>query len=119
MIKPVGYHWDLFIVGILSGLFGLLGVPWICAASVRSYQHLQALSVFTKHNAPGEKPKLVKVHEQRVTNIVIHCLISELVESGELVSPVVPHTIAKLANGYNLFSLTRFCHCSVYNLLFQ
>ena len=75
--KPVGYHWDLFIVGIISGLFSLLGVPWICAAPVRSHQHLQALSVFSKHNAPGEKPQLEKVHEQRVTNIVIHSFISE------------------------------------------
>ena len=76
MKKPIGYHWDLLIVGIISGLFGILGVPWICAAPVRSYQHLQALSVFTKHSAPGEKPRLEKVHEQRVTNIIIHSLIS-------------------------------------------
>ena len=75
--KEVGHHWDLLIVGLISGLFGLLGVPWMCAAEVRSYQHLQALSVFTSHNAPGEKPKLVKIYEQRVTNFVINALISE------------------------------------------
>ena len=40
----------------------------------------------------------------------------------------VPHTLAKLANGYNLrippwllisVRSSHFCHCSVYNILFR
>ena len=73
--KGVGYHFDLTIVGILAGFCGLFGMPWFCAAPVRSIQHIQALSVFSKKNAPGEKPQLLRVYEQRVTNIVIHTLI--------------------------------------------
>ena len=76
--KEVGYHFDLLIVAILAGICGLLGLPWVCAASIRSVQHLQALSVFTTKNPPGEKPRLLYVYEQRVTNIVVHFLISEL-----------------------------------------
>ena len=75
--KPVGYHVDLALVGILSGVCGLVGIPFLCGAPVRSIQHLQALSVFEKKHAPGEKPRLVKIHEQRVTIIVVHALISE------------------------------------------
>ena len=75
LCKKIGYHWDLLLVGLLAGLNGLLGVPFMCAAAVRSVQHLQALSVYTSRNAPGEKPKLLRVHEQRVTNITVHILI--------------------------------------------
>ncbi len=77
LTKPVGYHIDLSVVALLSGLSGLIGIPFLCGASVRSIQHLQALSVFTKKHAPGEKPRLVKIHEQRITNIVVHALIGE------------------------------------------
>ena len=66
------------IVGILAGLCGLFGMPWFCAASVRSIQHVQALSVFSRKNAPGEKPQLLRVYEQRVTNTVVHLLIGRL-----------------------------------------
>ncbi len=75
--KPVGYHMDLFLVGVLAGICGVLGIPFLCGAPVRSLQHLQALSVFTKKHAPGEKPRLIKIHEQRVATIVVHVLISE------------------------------------------
>ena len=75
--KPVGYHLDLSIVAILSGFSGLLGSPFLCAAPVRSLQHLQALSVYTKKTAPGEKPKLLRVNEQRVATIIVHVLIGE------------------------------------------
>ena len=79
--KPVGYHLDLTIVALLSGVCGMIGIPFLCGAPVRSIQHLQALSVFTKKDAPGEKPKLVKIHEQRVTGIVVNCLIRELLNT--------------------------------------
>ena len=43
----------------------------------RSVQHVQAMSVFKAHKAPGEKPKLLRVYEQRMTNILVHMLICE------------------------------------------
>ena len=53
----------------------------------RSLQHIQALSVYSAHNAPGEKPKLLKVHEQRLTNVAVHMLIREYCHP----SPHTPH----------------------------
>lgn len=73
--KGVGYHFDLCIVGLLTGLCGILGLPWHCAAPVRSIQHLQSLSYYSRKTAPGEKPHLEGVYEQRVTNIAVHILI--------------------------------------------
>ena len=78
LTKPVGYHLDLALVGILAGFSGILGLPFLCGAPIRSLQHLQALSVYTKKQAPGEKPTLIRIHEQRLTTIAVHILISEL-----------------------------------------
>ena len=77
LTKPVGYHLDLSLVAVLAGVCGLLGSPFLCGAPVRSIQHLQALSVFTRKHAPGEKPRLLRVHEQRVATVLVHVMISE------------------------------------------
>ena len=77
LVKGVGYHFDLLLVGIFAGICGVFGLPWVCAASVRSIQHLQALSWYSRKNAPGEKPQLEGVYEQRLTNIIVHLLICE------------------------------------------
>ena len=56
----------------LLGVCGIFGLPWHCAASVRTIQHFQTLGVYSRKNAPGEKPRLVNVYEQRVTNFMVH-----------------------------------------------
>ena len=33
--KAVGYHYDLLLVALLNGVGGIMGMPWVCAASVR------------------------------------------------------------------------------------
>ena len=77
--KGSGYHYDLLLMGLLVGLCSILGFPWVCAAAVRSIQHFNTLSVFSK-TYPGVKPQLIKVYEQRITNFVIHVLISKYQE---------------------------------------
>lgn len=73
--KGAGFNLDLFLMGLLTFLCSLLGLPWMCAATVRSFSHLNALSVWSTSHAPGEKPFLIEVKEQRVTNIAIHVLM--------------------------------------------
>lgn len=73
--KGGGYNLDLFIMGLLCGLCSVFGLPWMCAATVRSVQHQNALAVMSRSHAPGEKPYLLRIHEQRLTNISIHVLI--------------------------------------------
>ena len=73
--KGSGYHLDLFLIGCFSPVCGLFGLPFLCAATVRSVAHVSALSVMSRTHAPGEKPKLVDVKEQRVTALFVHITI--------------------------------------------
>ena len=63
----------LIIIFYISS--GVIGLPFLCAATVRSVTHLNALCVYSKTYAPGEKPKLEYVIEQRVTAIFVHIII--------------------------------------------
>lgn len=86
--KGSGYHLDLLLIGMFSTLSGVLGIPMICAATVRSVAHVSALSVFSRTHAPGEKPKLVDVKEQRVTGVLVHIMIGISVLMGPVLRQV-------------------------------
>lgn len=76
--KGSGYHLDQLLLGFLTLLGGLFGLPWMCAATVRTVAHVSALSEYSRTHAPGEKPQLLGVKEQRVTNFAVHLLIGNL-----------------------------------------
>ena len=63
------------ILGILISISGLFGLPWICAAPVRSIAHVASLSKYSNTHAPGEKARLIDIKDQRVTNIGVHLFI--------------------------------------------
>ncbi|XP_077997828.1 band 3 anion transport protein-like [Glandiceps talaboti] len=73
--KGAGFHLDMFLIGILVCVSSLFGLPWACAATVRSVSHTASLTVMSKTHAPGEKPKIEGVIEQRVTALVVNMLI--------------------------------------------
>ena len=75
--KGCGYNLDLLVVGLVCGLCSFMGLPWICAAPVRSVSHKNSLTVMSTTHAPGERAHVVKVIEQRVTNIFIHLFIGK------------------------------------------
>lgn len=71
--KGGGYHLDLFLVGILTGVCSLLGLPWMVAATVRSLNHVRALATSETHHG---KDVIVKVCENRVSALSVHVLIA-------------------------------------------
>lgn len=77
LTKGSGFHLDLFILGCLACFNGLFGFPWVWAATVRSVTHVGALSIFSKSNAPGERPRLEGIREQRVTAFLVNAMIGE------------------------------------------
>ena len=49
----------------------------MCPGPIRSVQHQKALMIMSRTHAPGEKPYLEEIKEQRVTNFGIHMLMGE------------------------------------------
>lgn len=88
MKKGVSYHLNMFIIGIINGLLSVFGCPWICAASVRTLTHLNAVTVMSTNNAPGEKAKIVGAREQRLTGFLSHLLLGLSVLLGNLLQKV-------------------------------
>ena len=77
--KGTGFHFDLFLIGWFSVVGGLMGLPLVTVATVRSVSHVSALSVFSTTHAPGEKPRLIEVKEQRLTGLTVHLMIGECI----------------------------------------
>ena len=73
--KGTGFHLDLMLIGSFSLLSGFMGLPLLTFATVRTVAHVSALSVMSRTHAPGEKPKLIEVKEQRLTGLAVHIMI--------------------------------------------
>ena len=43
-----------------------------------SVTHIKTLTVYSKYSAPGEKPRVLYIHEQRVTIVLVHILVGKL-----------------------------------------
>ncbi|KAF5295459.1 hypothetical protein FQR65_LT10447 [Abscondita terminalis] len=73
--KGSGFHLDIVLVCLLNVGCGLIGAPWICIATVRSVAHVSAVTVMSRTHAPGEKPHIIEVKEQRVSAFTVSLLI--------------------------------------------
>ncbi|XP_023707501.1 band 3 anion transport protein isoform X2 [Cryptotermes secundus] len=83
--KGSGFHLDIVIVCIANVGCGLLGAPWQCAATVRSIAHASAVTVMSRTHAPGEKPHIIEVKEQRLSAL----LVSVFVGVSVLMAPLL------------------------------
>ena len=64
----------MLIVGIMTGVASILGLPWCVAATVLCLGHVNSLKMETETSAPGEKPTFLGVREQRVTGTLVFIL---------------------------------------------
>eukprot|EP01029_Cantina_marsupialis_P032408 TRINITY_DN9868_c0_g2_i1.p1 TRINITY_DN9868_c0_g2~~TRINITY_DN9868_c0_g2_i1.p1 ORF type:complete len:950 (+),score=326.52 TRINITY_DN9868_c0_g2_i1:44-2893(+) len=89
LTRGAAYHYDTLIVGILIGICSMFGLPWLVAATVRSLNHLHALSI-TKEivTRDGVKNEVAKVYDNRVTGFVIHFLVLLSLFSLKLVQEI-------------------------------
>ena len=71
---------------VFNSFFGL---PWLCAAPVRTLAHWASLSIYSSSIIPGEKPKLMRVIEQRITSIMVHVGIG-LCLKGKSILQLIP-----------------------------
>ncbi|XP_074543941.1 anion exchange protein 2a [Halichoeres trimaculatus] len=88
LVKGTGFHVDLLIIVVVGGLSALFGLPWLSAATVRSVTHTNALTVMSKAVAPGDKPRIQEVKEQRVTGFVVAVLVGLSIVIGEVLRQI-------------------------------
>jgi hypothetical protein len=69
--KGSAYNWDLVVVGVLTGVCSMFGLPWLVAATVRSVNHVRALA--TTEGPAGARTK--GAIENRVSPFAVHALI--------------------------------------------
>lgn len=77
--KGLGIHLDIVIVCLINIICGFCGFPWLCVAAVRSIVHTSALTVMSRTHAPGEKPHLIEVKEQRLSAFFVSIFIGEFI----------------------------------------
>lgn len=73
--KGTGFNIDLLLGSLMMVMNSFLGLPWLCAAPVRTLAHWASLTVYSSSFIPGEKPKLIMVREQRITGFMVHLAI--------------------------------------------
>uniref|UniRef100_A0A8C9Q703 Anion exchange protein n=1 Tax=Spermophilus dauricus TaxID=99837 RepID=A0A8C9Q703_SPEDA len=86
--KGSGFHLDLLLIVAMGGICALFGLPWLAAATVCSVTHANALTVMSKAVAPGDKPKIQEVKEQRVTGLLVALLVGLSMVIGDLLRQI-------------------------------
>uniref|UniRef100_A0A8C4ERF1 Anion exchange protein n=1 Tax=Dicentrarchus labrax TaxID=13489 RepID=A0A8C4ERF1_DICLA len=88
LVKGSGFHLDLLLIVVLGGCSAVFGLPWMAAATVRSVTHVNALTVMSKAVAPGDKPRIQEVKEQRVTGLLVAIMVGMSIVIGKLLRQI-------------------------------
>ncbi|XP_056289436.1 anion exchange protein 2b isoform X1 [Pseudoliparis swirei] len=88
LTKGSGFHLDLLLIVVLGGCSALFGLPWMAAATVRSVTHVNALTVMSKAVAPGDKPRIQEVKEQRLTGLLVAIMVGMSIVIGDLLRQI-------------------------------
>uniref|UniRef100_A0A1A8GSN8 Anion exchange protein n=1 Tax=Nothobranchius korthausae TaxID=1143690 RepID=A0A1A8GSN8_9TELE len=88
LVKGSGFHLDLLLIVVLGGCSALFGLPWMAAATVRSVTHVNSLTVMSKAVAPGDKPRIQEVKEQRVTGLLVAVMVGLSIVISDLLRQI-------------------------------
>ncbi|XP_062903199.1 sodium bicarbonate transporter-like protein 11 isoform X1 [Mobula hypostoma] len=76
LMKGTGYHWDIFLVGIVNIALSIFGLPWVHSAFPHSPLHVRALAFVEQRVENGHLYEIiVRVRETRVAALVAHVLV--------------------------------------------
>ena len=73
------YHIDLLVLSVLTFLASILGLPWMCAATVQSLNHVRSLAITETYMSEADRApreRMVAVVENRLTGFVIHLALA-------------------------------------------
>ncbi|XP_068091353.1 anion exchange protein 2 isoform X2 [Hyperolius riggenbachi] len=88
LVKGSGFHLDLLLIVTMGGICALFGLPWLAGTTVRSVTHANALTVMSKAVAPGDKPKIQEVKEQRVSGLMVAILVGLSIVIGDVLRQI-------------------------------
>jgi hypothetical protein len=71
--KGSAYHLDMLVLAICVGSLSACGLPWTCAATVQTLNHIRALSTVEIDSSGREK--LSNTLETRMTGLLVHLAI--------------------------------------------
>ena len=77
--KPAGFHWDIFLLGLTTGVAGLLGIPFPNGLIPQAPFHTTSLCVTRQVSDESEGGK-GKGHTVRVTDHVVEQRVSNLAQ---------------------------------------
>eukprot|EP00752_Nemacystus_decipiens_P012195 g10811.t1 len=94
MVKGAAYHQDMLVLGIITGLLSVVGLPWQCAATVQSLNHVRQMATFEAGSSTSPPPAdgegaavpavpvvgvrsetIESIHETRLTGFCVHVLV--------------------------------------------
>eukprot|EP00536_Pseudo-nitzschia_multiseries_P001112 jgi/Psemu1/317492/estExt_fgenesh1_pm.C_140002 len=96
--KGPAYNLDMVALGLITGVLSVLGLPWMCGATVQSMNHVKALTD-SVYNPETEEIEIVDVTETRLTGFLVHALIA----GSLLLLPVVRLIPIPVVSGVFLF----------------
>lgn len=96
--KGEAYNLDMIALGVITGVLSVLGLPWMCGATVQSMNHVRAMAE-TKLNEETNQLEITEVTETRFTGFVIHALLASTV----LLLPLIKKIPISVVSGVFLF----------------
>jgi hypothetical protein len=89
--KPAGFHWDIFLLGLTTGVSGLLGIPFPNGLIPQAPFHTNALCV---HRTVSDSDEMVnKGHTHRIVDHVVEQRFSNLAQGlltlGTMTGPLL------------------------------
>lgn len=74
LTKGPGFHLDLLVVGLITAVCSVFGLPWIVAATVHALNHVKSLAdVEVVDIGGGQKKEVItSVRENRVSALMVH-----------------------------------------------
>lgn len=76
--KGAAYNLDMVALGLITGALSVVGLPWMCGATVQSMNHVRAMTE-TKFNVETEEIEIDTVTETRATGFIIHAMLTSTV----------------------------------------
>lgn len=100
IVSGHGDHLDLLVLALLTAFQSLLGLPWLCAATVRSINHVKALHVYASDRSASTATAAADSTAAASASTEASASASGLAASGVSSGSVVVGTVEQRLSGF-------------------